>query len=171
MIPLLTLSSYPCIISGQAIKVWFTSQRTMYGKLHNKKKLGTINEKKMTYRQRWVMDKLSFLRSHLVTRTKTKSLGSGPSQSQPQPQETEEDDELPDLDITPVEVPLTTPSSTPPAAATVTKTFKPKKKKEKPVSDYIKVIAERMSDTSALRDKVNIFINYVISLKLNHILM
>ena len=61
------------ILAGQAIKVWFTSQRTVFGKLQ-KKKSGQAR-KDPTFRQKWVLDNFAFLKSHLVVRAATRTMG------------------------------------------------------------------------------------------------
>ena len=61
------------ILAGQAIKVWFTSQRTVFGKLQ-KKKSGQAR-KDPTFRQQWVVDNFAFLKSHLVVRAATRTMG------------------------------------------------------------------------------------------------
>ena len=54
----------PCILSGGDVKMWYNSNRTMYGRL--KKKTSGQAAKKLTARQQWNQDNFSFLQSHLV---------------------------------------------------------------------------------------------------------
>ena len=54
----------PCILSGSDVKMWYNSNRTMYGRL--KKKTSGQAAKKLTARQQWNRDNFGFLQAHLV---------------------------------------------------------------------------------------------------------
>ena len=67
----------PCILSGGAIRMWYNSMRTLFGRL--KKKTSGQGAKQLTARQRWTKENFSFLSSHLVIRVEHSQLGNVPT--------------------------------------------------------------------------------------------
>ena len=67
--------SFHCIRSGSAIRTWFKSMCTVFGKL--KRKSGQA-AKANTVHQDWTMKLFKFLESHLTIWTDTRQLGKVP---------------------------------------------------------------------------------------------
>ena len=61
----------PCILSGSDVKMWYNSNRTMYGRL--KKKNSGQAGKKLTARQQWNQDNFGFLQAYLSSAQSTAS--------------------------------------------------------------------------------------------------
>ena len=71
----------PCTLSGGAIRTWYNSMRTLFGRL-NKKTSGQV-AKKLTARQRWTKENFSFLSSHLVIQAQHSQLRKVPTPALP----------------------------------------------------------------------------------------
>ena len=67
----------PCILSGGAIRTWYQSMRTLFGRL--KKKTSGQGAKQLTARQHWTKENFSFLSSHLVIWAEHSQLGKVPT--------------------------------------------------------------------------------------------
>ena len=66
-------------ITVAELDTWFKSLRTMFGKLA--KTVSGQGAPKYTERQKWVLDRLSFLKDHLIVKSSI-TLGGPPSSSQ-----------------------------------------------------------------------------------------
>ena len=158
---------YPCIISGQAIKVWFASQRTMYGKLTKMTKSGQA-AKQFTYRQKWVLSNFKFLEAHLKVQTKTRTLGALTESRTSEAVEDELDEEEPEAEDeleaeTLVSQPTASASTSTTTASSGQRTTKRMKKGGRAQVDaYIRTIAEKMSGTANLQAMVTLFLHFMI---------
>ena len=161
---------YPCIISGQAIKVWFSSQRTMYGKLTKQAKSGGQADKKLTFRQKWVLGNFNFLEAHLKVQTTMWTMGAQAAQSSELTTTKVVDDDVdekdPEAEDDTEASPLVSGSQPLPTASTSTTTTirKPATKRKKggkhaQVDAYIRTIAEKMSGAAKVQAQVNIFLH------------
>ena len=155
--------------------MWFQSQRTIYGKLIKQTKSGQAAVK-LTFRQQWVLQNFGFLRHHLVVRTAHRTMGGLPvplQSSQPSTFPTmnadeEEDEDEDDLatfvqpSATVSEAVVVVPSTSSSATATIVpKPAGKKKKGGKQADEYIRIIAENMSATSQMQQRVIMLLDFM----------
>jgi hypothetical protein len=165
------------ILAGQAIKVWFTSQRTVFGKLQ-KKKSGQAR-KDPTFRQKWVLDNFSFLKSHLVVRAATRTMGDSSMRSSHScthaaaaEEEEEDGEEHPSLEESPMSQRPAMPSLSteggsqqggtgPITTSTLQKALKEKRKKTSggPLDDCFRRIADNLCSNVQMQERVSVTIH------------
>jgi hypothetical protein len=137
----------------------------MFGKLMKQAKSGQAADKKMTFRQQWVMDKFHFLEPHLKVQSTTRKTRSQSAQlsevvdddvAEEDP-EAEDDTEVSPLVSGSQLLPTASTSST----TTITKPPTKMKKGVKQVDAYLQAIAEKMVGAAKVQGQVNIFLHLV----------
>ena len=61
-------------VPAEVLKHWFAGQRTMYGKEKDRSRSGA-GQPLLTARQKWVLDKWAFVKTHIVPKRRQQQLG------------------------------------------------------------------------------------------------
>lgn len=62
-------------VTGSQLRTWFYSIRSRFGRLTTEKSGQAAPNRRLTDRERWILDIFSFLRPHIVRQRKTKQIG------------------------------------------------------------------------------------------------